>query len=58
MDRLVARKKEEKAALDREWSTESIIRDREELSEQIRSLGELKEMAAKYGFDLSGPATS
>jgi len=58
VDRLVARKKEEKAALDREWTTESIIRDREELSEQIRSLGELKEMAAKYGFDLSGPATS
>jgi formate C-acetyltransferase len=58
VDRLVERKKEEKAALDREWSTESVIRDREELSEQIRSLGELKEMAAKYGYDLSGPATS
>jgi formate C-acetyltransferase len=58
VDRLVARKKEEKAALDREWTTESIIRDREELAEQIRSLGELKEMAAKYGFDVSGPATS
>src|SRR6187402_3229492 len=58
VDRLVERKKEEKAALDREWTTESIIRDREELAEQIRSLGELKEMAAKYGFDLSGPATS
>jgi formate C-acetyltransferase len=58
VDRLVARKKEEKSALDREWTTESIIRDREELSEQIRSLGELKEMASKYGFDVSGPATS
>jgi formate C-acetyltransferase len=58
VDRLIARKKEEKAALDREWSTQDVIRDREELSEQIRSLGELKEMAAKYGFDLSGPATS
>ena len=30
------------AALDREWSTQDVIRDREELSEQIRSLGELK----------------
>jgi len=58
VDRLVARKKEEKAALDREWTTQDIIRDREELGEQIRSLGELKEMGAKYGFDLSGPATS
>ena len=56
VDRLIARKKQEKAALDHEWSTDDIIRDREELSEQIRALGELKEMAAKYGFDISKPA--
>jgi len=54
--RLVKEKEREKAALDREMSTESIIRDREELSEQIRALGELQEMAKKYGFDISGPA--
>src|SRR3974390_884751 len=53
VDRLIARKQEEKAALDREWSTDEIIRDREELAEQIRALGELKEMAAAYGFDIS-----
>jgi formate C-acetyltransferase len=58
VDRLIARKKEEKAALDREWTTQDIIRDREELAEQIRALGDLKVMAAKYGFDISGPATS
>jgi formate C-acetyltransferase len=58
VDRLIARKKEEKAALDREWSTDEIIRDREELAEQIRALGELKQMAAGYGFDISGPATT
>ena len=58
VDRLIKEKKAEKAALDQEWSTDAIIRDREELSEQIRALGELKEMAAKYGFDISGPATS
>ncbi len=58
VDRLIARKREEKAALDREWTTQDIIRDREELSEQIRALGELKEMAAKYGYDISGPATT
>jgi formate C-acetyltransferase len=58
IDRLIQRKKAEKEALDEDWSTETIIRDREELAEQIRSLGELKEMAAKYGFDISGPATS
>jgi len=56
VDRLIARKEAEKAALDDEWSTQDIIRDREELAEQIRALGELKEMAAKYGFDISGPA--
>ncbi len=37
--------------------TEEVIRDREELSEQIRSLMELKEMAASYGYDISKPAT-
>ncbi len=37
-------------------STEDIIRDREELAEQIRALGELREMAASYGYDISGPA--
>ncbi|MBO9518515.1 MAG: formate C-acetyltransferase [Porphyrobacter sp.] len=58
VDRLIARKKEEKEALDRQWTTQDIIRDREELGEQIRALGELKEMAAKYGFDISGPATT
>jgi formate C-acetyltransferase len=56
VDRLIARKKAEKAALDPEPSTDEIIRDREELSEQIRALQELKTMAASYGYDISGPA--
>jgi formate C-acetyltransferase len=56
VDRLIKRKHAERDALDFEWSTEDIIRDREELSEQIRALEELKEMAAKYGLDISGPA--
>src|ERR1700756_1277446 len=54
--RLVKEKEREKAALDAEMSTEKIIRDREELSEQIRALKELREMAQKYGFDISRPA--
>src|SRR5438270_5954399 len=54
--RLIEEKDREKAALDAEMSTESIIRDREELSEQIRALKELQEMAKNYGFDISGPA--
>ena len=37
-------------------STDAIIRDREELSEQIRALKELQQMAASYGFDISMPA--
>ena len=57
-DRLVERKKEERAALDASMSTDEVIRDREELSEQLRALGELKEMAASYGFDSSAPAAN
>src|SRR5213079_3000388 len=54
--RLIQQKEAEKAALDNAMSTESIIRDREELSEQIRALNELQTMAKNYGFDISGPA--
>ena len=56
VNRLIEKKKEEKRDLDREPSTEDIIRDREELAEQMRALEELKLMAATYGFDISGPA--
>ncbi len=58
VDRLIEKKQQEKLALDDEPSTEEIIRDREELAEQIRALAELKSMAASYGFDISGPASS
>lgn len=58
VDALIAAKKIERAELDMERSTEEIIRDREENSEQIRALAELKEMAASYGFDISGPAAT
>ena len=54
--RLIERKQEEKNGLDAFQSTDEIIRDREELSEQIRALKELQKMAAKYGFDISSPA--
>ena len=56
VDRLIARKQEEKRDLDSRPSTDDIIRDREELAEQIRALKELLQMAASYGFDISGPA--
>jgi len=56
VDRLIAEKKREKTALDSAASTEDVIRDREELAEQIRALGELKAMAKSYGSDIAGPA--
>ena len=54
--RLIERKQQEKESLDSLQSTDEIIRDREELSEQIRALKELQQMAKSYGFDISGPA--
>jgi formate C-acetyltransferase len=44
--------------LDRAAFTEATMRLREELSEQFRALDDLKQMAAKYGFDISRPATN
>ncbi|MDR3191002.1 MAG: formate C-acetyltransferase [Lactobacillaceae bacterium] len=38
--------------------TDEVIRLREEIAEQNRALGQLKEMAALYGFDISKPATN
>lgn len=36
--------------------TDDVIRQREELADQIKALKGMKEMAASYGFDISGPA--
>ncbi|WP_371667273.1 formate C-acetyltransferase [Streptomyces sp. NBC_00289] len=57
-DRLTEAKRVEKALLDGRPSTEHVIRDREELAEQIRALGELTRMAATYGCDVSRPAVT
>ncbi|MFC1403501.1 MULTISPECIES: formate C-acetyltransferase [Streptacidiphilus] len=60
VDRLVEAKRAEKEELNAlpagGRSIEETIRLREELAEQIRALGELKQMAAAYGHDISGPA--
>ena len=56
--RLIERKEEEKLSLDSAPSSDEVIRDREELSEQIRALKELQQMAASYGFDISTPAAT
>ncbi|GLY32721.1 formate C-acetyltransferase [Kineosporia sp. NBRC 101731] len=56
VDALIEDKGREKALLNGFRSSEDVIRDREELSEQIRALRDLKTMAASYGFDVSRPA--
>lgn len=56
VDYLIAQKKEAHRNPAGDAMTDDVIRMREELAEQIRSLQELKEMAASYGFDISGPA--
>ncbi len=55
-DRLIVDKKAQKTSLDNENMSEHVIRLREELSEQIRALQEMTEMAESYGFDISKPA--
>ncbi len=58
VDALVAEKKVELEILDTDEFTEDIIRRREEVSDQIKALNDLKAMAAKYGFDISVPASN
>ena len=58
IDALIEEKKEELAVLDIDEMTEDVIRQREEISEQIGALNELKVMASKYGFDISNPASN
>ena len=55
VDRLIVDKQKQKETT-RSAMYSEIIRDREELSEQIRALEDLKKMAASYGFDISRPA--
>lgn len=58
VDRLIEDKKTQQESLELDAMDEGTIRLREELSEQIRALFELKEMAASYGFDISRPAAN
>lgn len=58
VDVLIDEKKDELDVLNVDEMTEDIIRQREEISEQIKALNDLKVMASKYGFDISKPATN
>ena len=57
VDRLIEDKEEQKATT-RTIMYSDVIREREELSEQIRALGELKKLGQIYGYDISKPATN
>ncbi len=58
VDVLINEKKDELEVLNVDEMTEEVIREREEISEQINALNELKVMASKYGFDISKPANN
>ncbi|AME09947.1 formate acetyltransferase [Gemella sp. oral taxon 928] len=59
VDQLIEWKKEDLTKIGADGvMTEHVIRDREEVSDQIRALGELKGLANIYGFDISKPATN
>ena len=56
IDFLIAKKKEDMAHCGCGMMTDEIIRQREEITDQIRALIQMKEMAADYGYDISVPA--
>ncbi|KMT39870.1 formate C-acetyltransferase [Melissococcus plutonius] len=56
IDHLIEEKMKDLSNTGYKSMTEDVIRLREEITEQIRALGELKKMAASYGFDISQPA--
>ena len=58
VDVLIEEKKKDLEILNTDEFTQDVIREREEISEQIKALNELKIMASKYGFDISRPASN
>lgn len=58
VDFLIEQKQNELNYIGDRTMTDDVIREREEYSEQIRALKELKQMALAYGYDISKPATN
>ena len=58
VDVLIKEKQLELETLDSDEFTDAIIKNREEIYDQILALEELKKMALKYGFDISVPAAN
>ncbi len=56
IDMLIEKKQQDFAEKEKLAASEYVIRVREELRMQIRALGEIKAMAARYGVDISNPA--
>ena len=57
IDYLIKHKEYDRSILDGEMTPDK-VRDREEISEQIKALNQLKQMALSYGFDISRPANN
>src|SRR6187200_1627771 len=55
-DRLLEAKRDERAQIDDMWPNDEIIRQREEMSDQIRALKDLAAMAKLYNCDIGRPA--
>ena len=58
VDRLLAAKREERAQIDDMWPSEEVIRQREELAEQMRALTDLAAMGKLYDCDIARPANN
>ena len=58
VDRLIKAKEGERKQLEMEYMESPVIRLREEVSEQIKALKDLKTMAESYGYDISKPASN
>lgn len=58
IDYLIAQKEQDKLDCGDGTMTEDIIRQREEIAEQIKALKGIKAMAALYGYDISKPAST
>lgn len=56
IDRLIEEKQKDKSYTEGAEMSDKLIQQREELSMQIQSLNELKEMASSYSYDISLPA--
>lgn len=56
IDFLMEKKKEDFDNCGDRTMSDDVIRQREEISMQYRALGEMKQMAASYGYDISQPA--